>query len=206
MDIQRIDRYDDPRFRKKVLLQHGAFLAEGFPCEVEITGPDSAVVSCPAGVSPEAVIDEFRFYAEHITTFYTPEGRLLRCCEPKRCFQVALSDIQPSQFYIDEDKLKAVSSFVKGGRDVIVPLVLEGEGGRYVSLDGHTRLYLAWLLGLETVVGFESDASPSVRDFVREAQKRGIFHVRDMEKVPHGDYEEKWNRFCDDFFAALERT
>ena len=38
MDVQRINRYDDPRFRREVLVQHGAFLAEGRPWEIQITG------------------------------------------------------------------------------------------------------------------------------------------------------------------------
>lgn len=42
MDVQRINRYDDPRFRREVLVQHGAFLAEGRPWEIQITGRDSA--------------------------------------------------------------------------------------------------------------------------------------------------------------------
>lgn len=38
MAVQRINRYDDPRFRREVLVQHGAFLAEGRPWEIQITG------------------------------------------------------------------------------------------------------------------------------------------------------------------------
>lgn len=207
MEICRIDGYDDPRFSKKALLQHGAFLIDGrLPCEIEITGPDSAVVRCPEGMAADALIETFRFYAEHITAFYAPDGRLLRAWEPKRRFQVRLDEIQPSQFYVDEDKLRAVASFVKSGRDVIIPLTPEEEGGRYVSLDGHTRLYLAWLLGLETVTGFEAEADGCIQGFVREAKRRGVLQVRHMEKVPHAVYEEKWNRFCDRFFAALGET
>jgi len=44
MDIERINDYSDRRFREIVLWQHGAFLADGRPCEFEITGPDSAAV------------------------------------------------------------------------------------------------------------------------------------------------------------------
>ena len=60
-DIQRVNRYDDCRFSPKVLRQHGAFLVDGTPYEVEITGRDSAVVR---GERPELyseVIQSFRF-------------------------------------------------------------------------------------------------------------------------------------------------
>jgi len=36
MDIRRINTYTDPRFSQKVLYQHGCFLADEEPCEIEI--------------------------------------------------------------------------------------------------------------------------------------------------------------------------
>lgn len=42
MNIKRIDTYDDPRFSKEVLLQHGAFLVDGLPYEVEIVSESEA--------------------------------------------------------------------------------------------------------------------------------------------------------------------
>lgn len=45
-----------------------------------------------------------------------------------------------------------------------------------------------------------------VYKFVTEAQKRGIYTPKEMTLVSHEEYEEKWNRFCDQFFAeALEK-
>lgn len=40
--------------------------------------------------------------------------------------------------------------------------------------------------------------------FAEEARKRKIFTPKDMVMVCHSEYEEKWNRFCDDFLAAGE--
>lgn len=37
--------------------------------------------------------------------------------------------------------------------------------------------------------------------FISEAQKRHIFQPKDMALVSHEEYEEKWNRFCDELFA-----
>ena len=36
MEIQRINTYDDKRFSQAILLQHGCFLVDGKPYEVEI--------------------------------------------------------------------------------------------------------------------------------------------------------------------------
>lgn len=49
MEIRRINNYSDSRFSEKVLKQHGAFEAD--------------------------VIEEFRYYAEHITKFYNESGQ-----------------------------------------------------------------------------------------------------------------------------------
>ena len=70
MEISRINAYEDNRFSEKVLLQHGCFLVDDEPCEVEIISDYEAIISgADPAVYPE-VIEEFRFYAPHITRFY----------------------------------------------------------------------------------------------------------------------------------------
>lgn len=44
MDIQRVNTYDDNRFSQTVLLQHGCFLVDGNPYEVEIISDYEAIV------------------------------------------------------------------------------------------------------------------------------------------------------------------
>lgn len=114
-DIQRVNSYDDPRFSQKVLCQHGAFLVNGEPYEVEILNRDSAVIR---GTRPElyrGVVEDFRFFAGHISRFYNSTGELVQEFAPVELFSVKLDDIQPSQFYVDEEKLAAVRQFVRGG-------------------------------------------------------------------------------------------
>ena len=200
MKIERINSLKDERFREKILKQHGAFLADGEPCGVEITGERTATVFSERKVDIDALIGEFRFFAEHITTFYDADGRLLRQFEPVKLFDVKIDDIQPSQFYVSAEKLNAVGTFIQTGWDVIVPL--NADGDRYISLDGHTRLYLAAQMGTDRVRGFIAESSDCVRDFAREAQKRGIFSPRQMQVLQANEYEIKWNRFCDEYFAA----
>lgn len=201
-DIQRINRYEDSRFSQKVLRQHGAFLVDGQPYEVEITGRDSAVVR---GERPElysGVIELFRFYAEHITRFYSKEGELFQTFPPVELFSVKLKDIQPSQFYVDEEKLAAVQDFVKSGEDVIIPVTR--DGGRFISQDGHTRLAAAVALNAEKVTAFTAQANDYIYGFVQEARKRGVESPYDLKVIPHEEYEVKWNQFCDAFFQRTE--
>ena len=60
MEIQRINSYDDARFAKNVLYQHGCFLIDGEPCEVEIVSDFEAVVRGQNPQTYQKAIEEFR--------------------------------------------------------------------------------------------------------------------------------------------------
>lgn len=197
-EIKRIDCYDDKRFSKKILRQHGAFIINGnVLCSVEITGSDTAVIHCDKPQFYDAVIEEFNFFSEHIRKYYA-DGKLIKEFAPLHVFDVFLSEIQPSQFYVDINKIKAVKVFIKSAAEIIIPLQRLGE--KYVSLDGHTRLALAVQRGYKTVKGFISQSDINVDGFVAEAQKRSIFSPYDLKIVSHAEYDILWNKFCDDFF------
>ena len=200
MDIERINDYEDQRFSPEVLKQHGAFMIDKkYPCAFKIISEDSAEIDFYDYSQMEPIIESFRFYAEHITKFYDKDGKLLAALKPVDIFVLNTEQVQPSQFYVDEDKVKAVSSFLKEGSDIIIPVMKQGD--RFISLDGHTRLYYARTKGWKTVRAFETEVNDYVLEFVKEAIKRGVERVQDMELLSHSDYEIKWNKFCDDFFA-----
>ncbi len=199
VEIQRINEYGDERFDPEVLRQHGAFLVDGHPCSFRILDGHSAKVFYHDYTDMEEILETFRFYTGHINRFYRADGGLLREYEEVEVFALPIGQIQPSQFYVDQEKLQAVGSFIQGPKDIVIP-VLEYEG-RYVSADGHTRLYLALQRGYDHVRAFlDKDVGNYLLEFVKEAQSRGVYHVEDMEKLPHEEYEVKWNQFCDDFF------
>lgn len=202
-EIKRIDSYDDNRFSEKVLYQHGGFLVNGVPCSIEITNKDTAVVYCNTEESLEEVIEQFRFYAEHICKFYDGSGKLIKEFPPQKIFEVSLNDIQPSQFYVDEDKLIAVNTFIKHSADIIIPLYRFGE--KYISLDGHARLALAVQRGYKNVKGFIAQCDFQVLDFVKEAQKRGVYSPHDLKIITHSQYKILWDEFCDNFFDSNKK-
>lgn len=199
-DIQRVDSYEDPRFSPKALCQHGAFLVDGEPYEVEILGRDSAVIRGARQELYSGVIEVFRFYAGHISRFYDSAGELVQEFAPMELFPVNLDAIQPSQFYVDEEKLAAVRQFVRRAEDVVIPVT--PEGGRFISQDGHTRLAAAAELRLDKVYAFIAETNDVLYGFVKEARSRGVFTPRDLSVIPHEEYEVKWNRFCESFFAG----
>lgn len=202
MDIKRIDSYKDRRFSHAALMQHGCFTVDGSPYEVEIISNREAIVR---GSDPNLflkIILEFLFYAPHITRFYDENGDILQECAPKKIFKVDLAQIQPSQFYVDREKLLAIRSFIQKPEDVVVQILPYKE--RYISLDGHTRLYHAVMMGWDTIYGVAEQSDPWIYKFVEEATNRKIYTPMDMELVSHEEYERKWNRFCDTLFAGSD--
>lgn len=199
MEITRINTYDDPRFSAQVLRQHGCFLVDGKPCEVLIIAEDTARITGAEEAALPALIEAFRFNAPHITHFVDEQGTLIRTFPPRTLLTLPLTDIQPSQFYVDEEKLAAVRSFISQPEDIIVQVL--AHAGRYIALDGHTRLYLAVMEGWTHVRAVTEETDEYIFDFVAEAQHRGILSPSGMKLLSHAEYEIKWNRFCDDYFS-----
>ncbi len=206
MDIERIDGYDDPRFPQEVLNQHGAFLADGVPWAFRVVSDRGAVVTAARPITPEALAEmaeDFRFYAGHITDFYDESGDLLLSLPPVERWEADLDSLQPSQFSVDADKCAAVDGFLHTAADLVIP-VTEGADGALISMDGHSRLYAAWRKGIRSAMVFRTpntEAAQTILPFVEEARRRGIFHVRDMALLSHEEQEEKWDGWCDAWFA-----
>lgn len=200
--IKRINSYEDSRFSKNILLQHGAFvLNEEFLYEIEILNENSAIIYGENKNYYEKVIEEFRFYSEHISKFYDENKKLIKEYENVTTFYVDIKDIQPSQFYVDKSKKKAVSYFISKEEDIIVPLIKYKN--KYISLDGHTRMSIALDKGFSKIKGFITISEDYIYDFVKEAELRGIKSPIDMIELTHEDYKEKWNKFCDDYFNKI---
>lgn len=198
MTIKRIDRYDDKRFSKTVLFQHGAYDIDGVPYEVEIIDSECAVIRGKDTEKYLSLAEEFRFHAPHISRFVNSYGITVFEFPTPEQFNLPLNLIQPSQFYVSSQKLQAVRSFIKKPEDIIVPVIRRKN--RYVSLDGHTRLYLAHEKKWKTVRAVISETDEWIRRFVEEAEKRCIYLPSDLQLVSHEEYEICWNMFCDKMF------
>lgn len=199
MKIQRIDGYSDSRFREDVLKQHGAFLIDdAYPCQIFIRDKDSAVIDYHDGSDIKEIIDEFRFYAKHITKFYAKDGRLLKSHDDIELLKIGVDQLQPSQFYVNAEKLNAIAGWAKNTEHFIIPILKHADG--WIILDGHTRLYLAKMLNMEVVYAYEDSSDEYIHDFVAEARRRKIHAIQDLILVSSADYELLWHKFCDDYF------
>ena len=202
IDIQRIDSYDDKRFDQAALNQHGCFVVNGkFLYQIKIISKNSALIKGDEKYLSE-VINNFRFFAEHIINFYSMDGKIIKKFRSPKIFKLHLDNIQPTQFYIDRKKLDAVKTFVKNSEDIIIPVAKYED--KYISLDGHTWLYLAYNLGFSFIYAFITEIFDGTDYFVKESSKRGIKAVKDMILLSHEDYILKWDKFCDEYFESLE--
>ena len=202
MSIIRINTYDDKRFSQEALNQHGCYLADGdVPIEIKIISQSEAIIIGDESYFDE-VIDEFRFNAEHITKFYDESGKIVKEFKDVELFKLDLDKIQPIQFFVDRDKLEAVKTFVRSEEDVIIPIAK--HDGTYVSLDGHTRLYLAYTLGFKRVYAYFSEDFDGFDYFFDEARKRNIYSSKDLIMLEHEEYVDKWDKFCDEYYMNRE--
>ena len=197
-DIVRIDSYNDTRFSQTVLDQHGAYLIDGEPYEVEIIDNITAIVRGKDASVYVDLIEEFRFNAPQITRFIDSDNNLVAKYGQEQLVEIKLSDIQPSQFFIDETKLEAVKTFIHDQNDIVIQA--KTWNNRYISLDGHTRLYLAVQRGYKKVKAVITESDEWVWPFVNEAVKRGITTPKDMQLLSHEQYEIQWNQYCDSVF------
>lgn len=201
--IQRINNYDDERFHKEILRQHGAFVVDDkYNCSFKIVNDDSAIIFFDKEIDVLQLIDEFRFYSEHIVNFYNKNMELIKVFSPIKVFSILIRDIQPSQFFVDMDKIKAIQSFINNEEDIIIPLAKLKDS--FISLDGHTRLYYAVSRGYTKVKGYLTEPGDYLEGFVEEARKRKVYSPYNLELISHEDYKIKWDKFCDDFFKARE--
>lgn len=117
--------------------------------------------------------------------------------------KLKLLDIQPSQFYISDEKVRAVRSwFDKDDMSGFEPIPIKELNGRIIFTDGHTRAWVAFTAGLETVplVWDEDDLDCEAYQMCVDAcVERNVYTAADFEgRILSGaEYKEKWIGWCD---------
>lgn len=145
------------------------------------------------------VIEEFLFYSRFIISIKDNNGDILYKRILDEPFLYEIMKIQPSQFYINEMKLRNAKKWIKSHEDIFIPIAI--KDGLFISLDGHTRMRAAIDLGFTSIYVYLDDFDDDIFRFVDEAKKRRINTISDMELVTDEEYKIKWHKFCDDFFG-----
>ena len=198
MEIKRVTEYNNPSFSQIVLNQRGAFLIDEEPYEIEIISSDSAFVKGKNRKNFKKLIEYFRYYSPHILNFFDENDKKIISFEKKPVLTLEVDKIQPSQFYIDENKVNALENFIKNSKDIVIQVVKSDEG--YICVDGHTRLFIAFLNNFKTVHAIETEFDDDTNYFVSQVKKRNIFTIKDLKLVSHNDYKNLWIDFCNSYF------
>ena len=120
-----------------------------------------------------------------------------------------INDLQPSQFYISEEKINNIKKWFSP-RDLsnFEPIPIKELDGQVVITDGHTRLVMALLSGLDSVplVWDEDELNWDMyRECVKECKKLGITSPSNLltRIISKDEYDIKWNKWCDEMQKTI---
>lgn len=120
-----------------------------------------------------------------------------------------LTELQPSQFYISEKKLREINEWFRPeDRSNFEPIPVKLLDGLPVMTDGHTRAVAALLAGLDAVpLVWDADELDwdMYRRCVEECRRRGVSSPADLlgRVISETEYGEKWDRWCDKMHAEV---
>ncbi len=132
----------------------------------------------------------------------TVDGRIIYHQPKKKIISLEISKIQPSQLYINEKKLDRLLTWIKSPEEVIIPVIRRGT--QWVSVDGHTRLKAAQLLGFKQIYVYVDEFEPYIDDFIQFCQQDKKFIIYDLPVISNEDYQIQWCLFCDQYFQQKE--
>ena len=126
--------------------------------------------------------------------------------------ELKLKDIQPSQFYISEKKLRDIEGWLNpADLSGFEPIPVKLLDGRPVMTDGHTRAVAALRAGLEAVpLVWDEDELPwdMYRACVAACREQAIASPIDLLSriISEAEYRERWDKWCDRMQAEVERN
>jgi hypothetical protein len=122
-----------------------------------------------------------------------------------------LGKIQPSQLYINSEKLSLIVKECDPIRvETLSPIPVKKLRNDIVSTDGHTRAFAACLNGLSEVRVFWDEDEMDWEAYeicVEECKKRGIYKIADLRDkvVSDEDYQLLWRGWCDAMHEELDK-
>lgn len=124
--------------------------------------------------------------------------------------QIQIADIQPSQFYLSEEKIIRITSwFCPSDLSNFEPVPIKELNGRLIFTDGHTRAFVAHRAGLTKIplVWDEDVLDDELYHLcVSACRSRGITRIADLKNrvLPKSEYLLRWNGWCDVLHEILE--
>lgn len=140
-----------------------------------------------------------RGYETHYALTRAAYVQLRRPHMPSSSFSLPLSDLHPTQLYIDAGKLRLVREWL--GTSSFDPIPVIRQDGDILMIDGHTRAVAALLAGWQAVSVYWDEDDWDMDAFARcrgWCCAEGIDSPADLAKriIPHGAFQERWLRRC----------
>ena len=142
-----------------------------------------------------------RQYHYRITRQEFVEHRRVRIPAERR-FMFPIADLQPSQLYISEGKMRIVRDwFDPNNTENFDPIPVKRFEGKILMTDGHTRAVTAHLAGWDSVPVYWDEDELDMRAYAMDVKwcgDEGIRNPLDLARriVPHKDYERLWRKRC----------
>ena len=131
-------------------------------------------------------INEFRKYNKHICRFYNDDRSFYLGFDEIQTFKLPVDILQPSKFFIDEDKYKAIEKYLENEEFYLPVAIIDDE---YVLLDGHVRCKYLIDNYVKMVNVYIDDYDIDIPNYVYIAKENNIFKVKNMEVLPHEEYQ-----------------
>ena len=118
-------------------------------------------------------------------------------------FDIRLDKIQPSQLYIDADKLDSLRDVVTDGKSGnIEPVPVKMLGGEIIYTDGHTRALVAYMAGLQSIKVYWDEDKLDWKSYsicVQWCRQSGIRSIADLQDrvISSSKFEELWIKRCE---------
>lgn len=127
-------------------------------------------------------------------------------------FKIQLLLIQPSQLYINIEKLKKVKNEFNI-KNSFSPLPVKLLNERIILTDGHTRAFAYYLKGINSIDVYWDD--PWGSEFLNKKEyeiavqwciDEGIFSIKDLEHkiIPNDEYQKLWLDRCQKMYETLK--
>ena len=128
-----------------------------------------------------------------------------------KIFLLELSKIQPSQLYLNKNKLKSSLNKLKSNDlNSFKPIPIKKLNQKYVATDGHHRAFLLWQRGEKKVrVEWEDEDLDWVlyEICVKWCEEEGIFNISDLKDrvVDNEEYDELWLNRCKNMHERISK-
>lgn len=133
------------------------------------------------------IIDEFRKYDQYVNIFYTEDRSFYKAFDEKFTFKLPIEIIQPTKFFVNKDRLDAISKYLED-IDVYVPVQIIND--EYVLVDGHARLLAKYNEDNKMINVYMVNENKALDNLVYIAKEYNIKNVKSLNTLTEDEYNE----------------